>query len=192
MPSRCYTTVCSCMKSNKVVCSLSQFSLNISYLYPLGVPQGSILVTLLFIVYITDMSSYIPHIQFLKFADDTKCFLHISTLSDYSSLQENVTALLTWSRHSDLDFNLKKFVHLSFKCKLDTTQLYYIWHTHTCHTVILKKDFGLILSQDLYWNKHYKTITACAYKVLRLICCTILSCHSSSTIVRLCISLVRS
>ena len=42
-------------------------------------------------------------------------YFHIilSTLSDYSALQEDVTALLTWSSDSDLDSNLKKFVHLS-------------------------------------------------------------------------------
>ena len=109
-------------------------------------------------------------------------FLHISTLSDYSALQEDVTALLTWSRDSDLDFNLNKFVHLSFKCKLDNT--YTISDTHiSCSDS--HKDLGLILSEDLCWDKHCKAITACAYKVLGLICCTILSSHLTSTMVRL-------
>ena len=154
-----------------------------------GVPQGSILGPLLFLVYINDMSSYVHHSHFLKFADDTKCFLHISTLSDYSALQEDISALFTWSRDSDLDFNLKKFVHLSFKSKLDTT--YTISDTRIPHSDS-HKDLGLILSEDLRWDKHYKAITARAYKVLGLIRRTFHSCHLSSTMVRLYVSMVRS
>ena len=140
-----------------------------------------ILGPLLFLVYINDMSSYVHHSHFLKFADDTKCFLHISTLSDYCALQEDITALFTWSRDSDLDFNLKKFVHLSFKSKLDTT--YTISDTRIPHSDS-HKDLGLILSEDLRWDKHYKAITARAYKVLGLIRRTFHSCHLSSTMVR--------
>ena len=56
------------------------------------------------------------------------------------------------------------------------------------------KDFGLILSEDLSWDKHYKdiTITARAYKTLGLVHCTFVPTHSPSTLVRLYVSLVRS
>ena len=70
--------------------------------------------------------NYIHYSQFLKFVNDTSIF-RISTLSDHISLQEGTTALFTWSRDSDLDFNLKKFDHLSFKFKLDTR--------HTAYTI---------------------------------------------------------
>ena len=54
------------------------------------------------------------------------------------------------------------------------------------------KDLGIILSEDLSWGKHYKSITAHAYKVLGLIHRTFLPSHSTSTVVKLYVSLVRS
>ena len=168
-------------------------TINNSYSDPLpivsGVPQGSILGPLLFIVYINNMSLYINHSQYLKFADDTKCFLHINTLSDHIALQEDITAIFTWSLDSDMDFNFKKFIHLSFKSKLDT--IYTI--SDTCiPRSDSHKDLGIILSVDLSWDKHYKTITSRAYKLLGLIRRTLSSCHSTTTMTRLYVSLVHS
>ena len=88
--------------------------------------------------------------QLLKFADDTKCFIHVRTLFDHKALQDAITALLTWSRDVDLDFSLKKFIHLSFKCKLDTT---YSMSNSIIPHADSHKDIGLILSEDLSWDK---------------------------------------
>ena len=67
------------------------------------------------------MSSYIHQCHLLKFADNTKLFKSIATLSDCDHLQEDIADLFTWYADSDLYFNLKKFVHLFFKCKFNTT-----------------------------------------------------------------------
>ena len=124
--------------------------------------------------------------RLLKFADDTKCYLHIHNVSNYYALQEDITALFTWSRQSDLDFNLDKFVHLSFKHKLETT--YTASDTAIPHKNS-HKDLGL---ENLSWEKHYTSISACAYKVLGLIRRTVAPTNSTSTLVTLHISVVRS
>ena len=154
-----------------------------------GVPQGSILGPLLFLVYINDMPDYICHSLLLIFADDTKCLKHIHTATDRNALQEDIDSLFSWSRDSDLNFNLKKCVHLSFKHNIDTvyTLSDITIPCNTCH-----KDLGIILSSDLNWNDHYKSITVRAYKVLGLIRHTILPNHSTTTMVKLYVSLVQS
>ena len=63
--------------------------------------------------------------------------------------------------------------------------------THIPHSDF-HQDFGLILSEDLCWDKHYRAITACANKVLGLKCHTFLFCHLTSTMVILYVSLIQS
>jgi len=75
-----------------------------------GVPKGSILGSLLLLVYVNDMASYIHLSQLLKFADDTTRFIHLASFSDHHPLQNEISDLFTWS---DLNFNLRKSVHLS-------------------------------------------------------------------------------
>jgi len=65
-------------------------------------------------------------------------------------------ALFTWSKYSDLNFNLKKFVYLSFRHKFNAT------YDTPIPRADYHKDLGLI-SEDLSWDRHYKFIISHAY-----------------------------
>ena len=93
-----------------------------SYLLPVisGVPQGSILGPLLFILYMNDLHDVIYWSSALLFADDTKCFKHIKSPDDEQSLQNDLHNLASWSVASHLSFNPSKSTHVSFNQNIST------------------------------------------------------------------------
>ena len=155
-----------------------------------GIPQGSILGPLLFIIYINDIASIVHHSLVLKFADDTKCFKHINGCSDQQvKLQDDINTLTDWSIISDLKFDSSKSVHLSFKSRIITS---YTMFDNPISSTDPHKDLGLVLSTDLSWTKHYSFITARAYRILGLIRRIFYKLYSPSIALKLYTSLVRS
>jgi len=70
-----------------------------------GIPQGSILGPLLFLVYINGLPDHILSSTLLLFADDTKCF---KTITDENNSHEDLNILDRWRISSNLLFNLTK------------------------------------------------------------------------------------
>ena len=61
-----------------------------------GVPQGSVLSPILFLLYINDLEDDISS-KVLKFADDTKVFRKATNDTDKRSLQDDLDKLVKWS-----------------------------------------------------------------------------------------------
>ena len=61
-----------------------------------GVPQGSILGPLLFLVFVNDIPSLISSAEVLLFADDVKCSNVISSSADCTLLQQDLNTILDW------------------------------------------------------------------------------------------------
>jgi len=72
-----------------------------------GVPQGSVIGPLLFLIYVNDLPDWII-LEMRMFADDTKVWKKITGIKDCIDLQEDLTNLQSWSDKWLLQFNPEK------------------------------------------------------------------------------------
>ena len=76
-----------------------------------GVPQGSVLGPILFLVYINDLEEGVTG-KILKFADDTKLFTKTKEIGDKQNLQDDIDKLVKWSEKWQMLFNFGKCKYL--------------------------------------------------------------------------------
>ena len=92
------------------ICSQTQYT-------KAGIPQGSRLGPLLFLIYINDISSYVTSSSIRLFADDCFIYKNISSIIDSVSLQSDLDSIQLWSDHWLLKFNPSKCNIISFTNK---------------------------------------------------------------------------
>ena len=73
-----------------------------------GVPQGSILGPILFLLYVKDLPDVVNNAKVASFADDTKLFKCVVSHIDGASIQSDLYNLEEWSTSSGLVFNQNK------------------------------------------------------------------------------------
>ena len=79
-----------------------------------GVPQGSVLGPLLFLIHIMGIDEHVTHSTMASFADDTRILMPLSTSVDAGLLQDDLTHLYTWTSENNMFFNNSKFEHLAY------------------------------------------------------------------------------
>lgn len=130
-----------------------------------GVPQGSHLGPLLFLIFINDIGRYLS-CKFLLFADDLKLFSVIKTKSDCNFLQANLDALLVWCRTNRLNLNIKKCKFMCFTGLRSPIKLAYKIGNDVVEQVEHFKDLGVTFDPKLKFSIHIDNIVNKASKML--------------------------
>ena len=126
-----------------------------------GVPQGSVLGPLLFLIYI-DGCANTPinrDSDVNLFADDLSLFRPIQNLEDYDRLQEDIHNLATWVNANLLTFNAVKCKYfLLSRRRSHTVVLPLYLHNKSLERVFKYKYLGIILTADPSWSDHIQSI----------------------------------
>ena len=119
-----------------------------------GIPQGTVLGPLLFVLYINDILENVKSNGFL-YADDTKIFHAIRSREDADILQLDINALEDWSRKWLLQFHPDKcnVVTLGKFENIQYTKRYSICLEEMDH-VFEVKDLGVIVDSELSFEEH--------------------------------------
>ena len=135
-----------------------------------GVPQGSLLGPLLFLVYIDDIRQCIKHDSKVAiFADDSKLFKIIEKPSDKFSFQQDLTQLSIWSDTWEVCLSIPKCKALNISRKKTPTKREYHLNGSPLATVSEIKGLGITVTNTHLWSQHIKLISSKANRTLGLI-----------------------
>ena len=111
-----------------------------------GVPQGSVLGPLLFLIFINDLEDNTSG-NVLKFADDTKIFRQVRDVQDSISMQADLDQLVEWADKWQMQFNVSKckVMHVGQK----NLRSPYTMRNNGLQIVEVEKDLGVKISSDL-------------------------------------------
>ena len=133
-----------------------------------GVPQGSVLGPLFFLLFINDLEDVVKSSRVSFFADDTRVSKQIDCIEDCLLLQEDLYSIIEWSRRNNMQLHEKKFELLNHlhNEKCDTSEfpfhvetlIYRVSEEVTLFPVQHVRDLGVIVSNDLGWSRHISSM----------------------------------
>ena len=120
-----------------------------------GVPQGSVLGPLLFVIFINDLPAAVEN-EACMFADDTKIYQEVNCKENGESLQNDLYRLEDWSKKWLLPFHPKKAKFLKFGRAKKLKREYYAERGKLLpiSSDNTETDLGVTFDSDLKFEKH--------------------------------------
>jgi len=129
-----------------------------------GVPQGSVLGPILFVIYINDIGRELRGSFFNLFADDTKLGKDLVTAEDTQELQEAIDGAARWSARWKMPFNVSK-------CKVmhigrSNPRAEYTMDGQRLASTEMERDVGIQVTPSMKWSEQCGKAAATATRVL--------------------------
>jgi len=132
-----------------------------------GVPQGSVLGPLLFLIYVNDLTETTTS-DLRLYADDALLYSH-----DTKQIQDDINSMYKWAQEWQMSFNPSKCAHLQINHHSPNVTLYL--GKEKIPQASKVKYLGVTIDNTLKWDEHVTTICRKAKKHLCMIQRCILS-----------------
>ena len=114
-----------------------------------GVPQGSILGPVLFLLYVNDLPRSVTSSKVACFADDTKVLKQVENLQDTIDPQNDLENINNWATDNVLKFNQSKCKCQRITRKKTPVEHPYVVNNQIISAVCQEKDLGVWISSNL-------------------------------------------
>ena len=133
-----------------------------------GVPQGTVLGPLMFLLYINDISAGI-NLSIRLFTDDCVLYRVIKSTEDHEHLQQDLNTLVKWTEQWQMILNPAKCVTLNCTRSLLPSVAAYFINNTPLNSVEQHKYLGVMMNKSMSWSGHIQEIINKASKTLNLV-----------------------
>ena len=131
-----------------------------------GIPQGSVIGPILFVIFINDMPSHVKHNLCKLFADDCKLYGDVKAQEE-NTVQLDLYNFENWSNSWQQPFNAKKCKAMHFGTS--NPRFSYQLNGHTLEEIDSEKDLGVMIDDKLKFHKQTAAATKKANQILGVV-----------------------